>query len=130
MAKKKRKPAHRKGRGTYQYRHQNGLLKRQNDTVAVYRQAEKDTTIQYMVDMFCIALNDPAVMGKDTFGAKRLSKVILAVAANYDHYVGALVKGEEATYMQEVLDRRLRLIFRDKLEPFSVRYDWIDEQDI
>ena len=34
-----------------------------------------DTATQQMFDMMCLALHDPNVMGKDTFGAERLKKL-------------------------------------------------------
>ena len=62
----------------------NGYLEKQKKQIDAYRQAEKDTYVQYMVDMFSLALSDPDVMGKDVFGKDRLSKVIHAVEKNYD----------------------------------------------
>lgn len=47
---------------------QSGYLKRKKVEIGVYRQAEKGTYIQFMSDMFQIALNDPDVMGKDVLG--------------------------------------------------------------
>lgn len=41
---------------------QSGYLKRKKVEIGVYRQAEKETYIQFMSDMFQIALNDPDVM--------------------------------------------------------------------
>ena len=54
----------------------NGYLQRQKCAVDAYRQAERDTYIQFMIDMFMVALNDPEVMGKDVFGYARLKKVL------------------------------------------------------
>lgn len=42
----------------------NGYLQRQRNTVNVYRQAEKETYIQFMTDTLILTLNDPAVMGE------------------------------------------------------------------
>ena len=39
----------------------NGYLQRQRNTVNVYRQAEKETYIQFMTDTLILTLNDPAV---------------------------------------------------------------------
>ena len=52
----------------------NGYLQRQRNTVNVYRQAEKETYIQFMTDTLILTLNDPAVMGKDVFGEKRMPR--------------------------------------------------------
>ena len=56
----------------------NGYLQRQRNTVNVYRQAEKETYIQFMTDTLILTLNDPAVMGKDVFGEKRIRRVVEA----------------------------------------------------
>ena len=58
----------------------NGYLQRQRNTVNVYRQAEKETYIQFMTDTLILTLNDPAVMGKDVFGEKRIRRVVEAWA--------------------------------------------------
>lgn len=104
----------------------NGYLERQKRTVDVYRQAEKDTYIQYMIDMFMVALNDPEVMGKDVFGKDRIVRVIHAVEQYFDQFELALTKADEADYYQEKLDRRLaRILGKDTLVPFPERYKWI-----
>lgn len=54
----------------------NGYLQRQKNTVNVYRQAEKETYIQFMTDTLILTLNDPAIMGKDVFGEKRIRRVV------------------------------------------------------
>ncbi len=55
---------------------QSGYLKRKKVEIGVYRQAEKETYIQFMSDMFQIALNDPDVMGKDVLGEARIKCVV------------------------------------------------------
>ena len=107
----------------------NGYLDRQKKVVGVYRQAEKDTYIQYMTDTLILTLNDPEVMGKDVFGKKRIEKVVLAWGKMFDEYHGALEKSAEADYIQEVLDRRLKRVIGEKdFHPFSERYDWLKKQ--
>ena len=69
-----------------------GYLEREKAKIGVYRQAEKETYIQFMSDMFQIALNDPEVMGKDVLGEARIKKVVEAASANYDLYHRALEK--------------------------------------
>lgn len=70
----------------------NGYLQKRKHTIDTYRQAEKDTCIQYMIDIFMVVLNDPEVMGKDVFGKKRIVRVIEAVSEAYDRYALALTK--------------------------------------
>lgn len=47
----------------------NAYLEQRQAEINVYRQAEKDTYIQYMTDMLMVTLNDPDVMEKNVFGA-------------------------------------------------------------
>lgn len=64
----------------------NGYLQRQRNTVNVYRQAEKETYIQFMTDTLILTLNDPSVMGKDVFGEKRIRRVVEAWGKVFDKY--------------------------------------------
>ena len=107
---------------------QSGYLKRKKVEIGVYRQAEKETYIQFMSDMFQIALNDPDVMGKDVLGEARIRRVAEAASRNFDTFHGALENIPEADYFQEKLDSRLRRIFKEKLVPFAKRYPWLKKQ--
>lgn len=107
---------------------QSGYLKRKKTEINVYRQAEKETFVQFMSDMFQITLNDSDVMGKDVFGEERIRRLVNAVSENYDIFCKALEKGPEADFYQDKLDARLRRIFKDKLVPFKERYPWVKEQ--
>lgn len=98
---------------------QSGYLKRKKVEIGVYRQAEKETYIQFMSDMFQIALNDPDVMGKDVLGEARIKCVVEAAGRNFDTFHGALENIPEADYFQEKLDSRLGRIFKEKLVPFG-----------
>ena len=57
----------------------NGYLKQRRAEIEAYRQAEKETYIQYMTDMLMVTLNDPEVMGKDVFGEQRIAKIVDAM---------------------------------------------------
>lgn len=105
---------------------QSGLLKRQQAEINAYRQAEKDTYIQYMTDTLMITLNDPEYVGRDVFGEDRITKVVLGWGKVFDEYHGALEKGPEADYYQEKLDERLKKILKKRgVVPFRKRYDWL-----
>ena len=80
-----------------------------------------DTATQQMFDMMCLALHDPNVMGKDTFGKKRLEKVYENLKALADKYHICFTADKEADYYQEQLDA---LIHRgcDEFYPFYERY--------
>lgn len=100
---------------------------RQKAKLDAYRQAEKETYIQFMTDTLVLTLNDPEVMGKDVFGKKRLQKVVEAWGKKYDQYCGALLPGDEADYHQIKLDERLSQIFGSDFEKFGKRYYWLND---
>lgn len=103
----------------------NGYLKQRRAEIEAYRQAEKETYIQYMTDMLMVTLNDPEVMGKDVFGEQRIAKIVDAMGKKFDQYHGALEDIPEADYLQEKLDRRLEPIAGKRFVPFTDRYKWI-----
>lgn len=105
----------------------NAYLQKQQTTIAVYRQAEKETTMQFMIDTLLLVLNDPNVMGKDTFGRKRISRVLTAWIAKIDRYDKALQRGDEQDYWQTKMDQQLQAILGDEFVPFSKRYEWLRE---
>lgn len=105
----------------------NEYIRRRDARVNAYREAEQDTTIQFMTDTLMLTLNDPEIMGKDVFGAKRLAIVIEGWGKKWDLFHGALELGDEREYFQEKLDQVLRKIVGDKLVPFNERYEWLSE---
>ena len=95
-------------------------------TIDAYRQAEKETYIQFMTDTLMLTLNDPEIMGKDVFGEKRIRKIVMAWGKVYDRYHGALEKGDEADFYQVKMDEALkRLLGEEGFVPFEERYEWI-----
>lgn len=106
----------------------NGYLQRQRNTVNVYRQAEKETYIQFMTDTLILTLNDPAIMGKDVFGEKRIRRVVEAWGKVFDKYHGALEKDDEQDYWQIKMDMNLKGILGEKdFVPFEKRYEWVKQ---
>jgi len=85
-----------------------------------------DTTAQQFFDYMCIVLNDPEIMGKDTFGAKRLKKIHEAMKVLDKQFSEAWAHTQESDYYQEKLDARLGEIFGE-IEPFNVRYPFMKE---
>ena len=83
-----------------------------------------DITSQQFFDYLCIVLNDPDIMGKDVFGAKRLQKVHQAMKDLDKTFSEAWVNSQEADYYQEKLDAKLRQIFGE-IDPFKVRYPFL-----
>lgn len=107
----------------------NGYLARRQVAIDTYRQAEKQTYIQFMTDTLMLTLNDPEVMGKDVFGKERIKKLVAAWEKTFDEFHGALEKGDEADYYQEKMDVMLkRILGDDGFHPFPERYDWIKQQ--
>ena len=85
-----------------------------------------DTTAQQIFDYLCLVLNDPEVMGKDVFGAKRIQKIHEALRAVDKQFNEAWVGSQESDYYQEKLDAALRRIFGE-IEPFNKRYPYLKE---
>lgn len=77
---------------------------------------------QLMMDVFSITLADEEVMGKDTFGEKRLKKIGAAMNQRLEEIMPALTGGPEADYIRAKVDQRLQQIFSDAL-PWSERYE-------
>lgn len=80
-----------------------------------------DLAAQQMFDMMCLALHDPDVMGKDTFGAERLRKVHKAMYDYERRFHEAWINTPESDWYQEQLDGALREIF-GTIDPFNDRY--------
>ena len=87
-----------------------------------------DTTSQQFFDYMCIVLNDTEIMGKDTFGAKRILKVYEAMKKLDKEFSEAWCGSQESDYYQEKLDAGLRRIFGE-IEPFNKRYPFLKEWD-
>ena len=87
-----------------------------------------DITAQQFFDFLCIVLNDPEVMGKDVFGAKRIEKIHNKLKEVDRYYSEAFVNNMDSDYYQEKLDAELRRIF-GQIQPFRERYPYIKEWD-
>ena len=83
-------------------------------------------TSQQFFDYLCIVLNDPDIMGKDVFGAKRIEKVHEALKEVDKYYSEAFVNSQDSDYYQEKMDAELRRIFGE-IDPFNVRYPYLKE---
>ena len=103
----------------------NSWLEQQRQRNEMARLAEKETWIQFIGEMFQIALNDSDVMGKDALGKKRMGKVLAAVQSNYDYFLPALKKDPEGDHRRQRLDERMAKIHGDKMDEFSIRYPWV-----
>lgn len=87
---------------------------------------------QQMCDYISLALRDPEIMGKDTFGGTRILKVLRRVNEIMQYFRPAFLQVDEADYYQERLDKALREAYRgngEKFYPFRERYNCIREYD-
>ena len=100
---------------------QNAYMAKQSALMQACFETACDMTSQQFFDYLCLVLNDPNVMGKDVFGAKRIKKVHEAMKELDKEYSEAWVNSQESDYYQEKIDARLRSIFGE-IEPFSARY--------
>lgn len=80
-------------------------------------------TAQLCLDAMTLVLNDPAVMGKDTFGATRIKKVGDAFSEKFAEIYPALTKDVEADYLRDKLDEALKKINGDGFPAWSDRYE-------
>ena len=96
-----------------------------NDFLARQKQREQE--------VFDAGMRDPEVMGKDTFGAKRIVAVLQGVKRLMDEFHPAFDKCDEADYYQEKLDRLLREAYGDEIKEgffaFHDRYECVKKQD-
>lgn len=76
---------------------------------------------QQIVDYLTIALHDPEVMGRDTFGRGRIERVLAKMEQLDKEFSRAYTLDKEADYLQEKVDQRLREVYGDELIPFSER---------
>lgn len=94
--------------------------------VDINRKAERETVAQFLTDMILLTLNDPEIMGhKNTFGKKRLERVIDGWQKKCATYRIAITDSVEADYYLAKMDAALKEIFGDDLEPLSERYPWL-----
>ena len=111
-----------------------------NDFLARQRQREQEVFDaglrigrQQMCDYITLALREPEVMGKDTFGAKRIVSVLQEVKRLMEEFSTAFDKCDEADYYQEKLDRLLREAYGDEIKEgffgFHDRYECVKKQD-
>lgn len=85
-----------------------------------------EMTAQQFFDYLCLVLNDPEIMGKDVFGAKRLQKIHEALRATDKKFVEAFLNHQDSDYYQEKLDEALRGIFGE-IDSFGTRYPYMKD---
>lgn len=106
----------------------NGFLEKQRAERQAYFDAALQMGRQQILDMVCIVLNDPDIMGKDTFGKDRLLKVVKGVGDYIDVFQKAWERDDETDYYRDKLDCRLSEIFGEGMhDTFLKRYEFCSE---
>ena len=110
---------------------QSTFLKQQEQLRRAFFDAGLQSGRQQIIDMVCLVLHDPEVMGKDTFGRERLNKVVAAIGKYIDEYHLAFVRHDETDYWREKLDEALAEAFGDEsvMDSFLKRYEFLPEFD-
>lgn len=100
----------------------NGFLEKQRALQQGFLDVGEEMGMQKMWDYVQLALRDPNVMGKDTLGKERLTRVFNRLKELADSYHTAFTDDKEADVYQEKLDANLREIWGGELSPFYERY--------
>ena len=108
----------------------NWFLEKQKITNQAYFDAGLQMGRQQILDMMCIVLNDPDIMGKDTFGKDRLLKVVKGVGDYIDVFQKAWERDDETDYYRAKLDQSLSKAFNRQLkDTFDKRYEYCSDFD-
>jgi hypothetical protein len=108
----------------------NGLLERQKIANQAYFEAGLQMGRQQIIDMLSVVLNSPKVMARDTFGKKRLPRVIKAIGEAIDTFQKAWEKNDETDYYRTKLDELLTKAYGvDMVDTFEKRYEYCCDYD-
>ena len=108
----------------------NGFLERQRIERQAYFDAGLQMGRQQILDMMCLTLNDPDVMKKDTFGERRLLRVILDIGKKIDIFQKAWERDNETDYYRAKLDEKLeRACGKSLHDTFDKRYQYCSDFD-
>ena len=116
--------SHRKERGISM----NAFLHRIENARQDGLRAGLEIGFQMAADFIALSANDPDCVGKNnTLGEERLLK-ILAGAKKYEmQFSEAFCTAEESDYQRDLLDRKLKQIFKKNFCPFEERYPRVKE---
>jgi hypothetical protein len=86
-----------------------------------------DTGLQFGTDIHEACLNDPAVVGKDTFGKGRMMKLRNATTVMVDKLKPSMygVTDPEADVAQAHIDAKLKKVWGDQYDEWPVRYPYL-----
>lgn len=107
-----------------------GFLERKNIERQVLLDIGLQCGRQQILDMMTLALRDPNVVGKDTFGKKRLLKLVNAIGKNLDNYWPAWQKTDETDYYRAKMDCALTEAYGEEMhDSFLKRYEFLQDFD-
>lgn len=100
----------------------------------IARQMYLDIGIRYgrqqILDMLSLVLHNPQIMKKDTFGKKRLLKIVQGIGDYIDKYQPAWERTDETDYYRAKLDAALADIYGTELhDTFDKRYEFSPDYD-
>ena len=108
----------------------NVYLEKQRIERQAYFDAGLQMGRQQIIDMLSVVLNNPKVMGKDTFGKRRLSVVINAIGEAIDTFQKAWERDDETDYYRAKLDELLTKAYGvDMVDTFDKRYEYCRDYD-
>ena len=106
----------------------NGFLERQRIERQSYFDAGLQMGRQQILDMMSIVLNDPDIMGKDTFGKERLIRVVKGIGEYIDVFQKSWERDDETDYYRAKMDERLCSIYGPGMhDTILQRYDFCTE---
>jgi hypothetical protein len=108
----------------------NGFLERQRVEKQAYFDAGLQMGRQQILDMMSIVLNDPEIMGKDTFGKERLMRVVKGIGEYIDVFQLAWERNDETDYYRSKMDAVLAQIYGEGMhDTFNTRYQYCSDYD-
>ena len=86
--------------------------------------------IQVAFDALTIAMSEPAVMGKDTFGEERLNRINGYAAEVQREIVRGFFDRTKGSYIRADIDRRLQQICKNSFCPWNERFPGFNDRGI
>lgn len=106
----------------------NGYLEKQRASQRAFFDTGLQCGRQQILDMMSLVLNDPDIMGKDTFGKERLLRVIKGIGEYIDTYQVAWERDAETDYYRAKMDEALARVYgKDLHDSFLTRYEFAPE---
>ena len=105
----------------------NPVLARQETARQQAMHIAKVWAYQTAYDAVTLVLGDPAIMGHNTIGEKRLGAIYEALQEKIDSIERGLMKTPEASYVRAQTDRELKKRQKSLHKPWEERYfNWDD----